>query len=369
MQTGNPVLIELIASQIAERGPMTFRDFMAQALYHPEHGYYASGRAQIGRGGDFFTNVSVGPIFGKMLSYQFCEIWKSMGQPARFTIVEQGAHDGKFAADVLTALLAEAPELAAAIDYCIVEPSPALRRKQEASLCGFAGVRWCDSLESVEPFEGVHFSNELVDAMPVHLLRKTKSGWREQFVDWQDESFVWRELEVSSSELHAAARKLPELAENYHCEINLDALNWIDEVGRKIRRGFLLTLDYGFARDELYAPHRTAGTIRTISNHEFTDDPLKFVGEADITAHVNFTALVERGCASGMKLAGFADQHHFLAGLLQQNPTRIFTEKERRGLQTLLNPTFLGTTFKVLALQKCHNHPGSLPGFAHPMTL
>src|SRR6059036_2683922 len=141
---------------------------MQQALYHPEHGYYSSGRCAIGRKGDYFTNVSVGPLFGEFLSAQFAEMWERLGSVEDFTIIEQGAYDGQFARDVLESVQKRAPEFFAALRYRIVEPFPILQERQQRSLESFRGkVEW---RESLEPFTGVHFSNELLDSMPAPLM-------------------------------------------------------------------------------------------------------------------------------------------------------------------------------------------------------
>src|SRR6516162_1255743 len=176
MNPGNPDLIQLIRAEIENRGPQSFAWFVQQALYHPEHGYYSSGRCMIGRKGDYFTSVSVGPLFGQLLSAQFGEIWDCLGKIDKFTIVEQGAHDGQFARDVLESVEKRAPEFFAALRYRIVEPFPILQERQSRTLELFRDkIEWCDSLQ---PFVGVHFSNELLDAMPVRLI----SGGREKFV-------------------------------------------------------------------------------------------------------------------------------------------------------------------------------------------
>src|SRR5262245_21249867 len=164
-------LILSIRDLIRNEGPISFARFMEQALYHPAHGYYSSGRCTIGRRGDYFTSVSVGPLFGEMLAEQFAEIWRRLGCPNDFVIVEQGAHHGVFATDVLETLRNSSPELFATTRSRIVEPVPVLRQRQQGVLRQFARTaEWSASLEAMEPFSGVHFSNELVDAMPVHLI-------------------------------------------------------------------------------------------------------------------------------------------------------------------------------------------------------
>src|SRR5207244_342 len=177
--TGNSALIDIIRAEIQKRGPRSFAWFMEQALYHPEHGYYSSGRCAIGRRGDYFTNVSVGPIFGQLLAAQFAEIWKHLGQIDNFILVEQGAHHGEFACDLLESVRKDHPNFFGALHYRIIEPFPVLRDRQSETLAGFEGkIEWRESIDALEPFAGVHFSNELLDAAPVHLIVsvETKSG-------------------------------------------------------------------------------------------------------------------------------------------------------------------------------------------------
>ncbi len=324
---------------------MRFRDFMARALYDPQHGYYASGRAKIGRKGDFFTSVSVGPLFGALLARQFTEIWEKLGRPADFTLVEQGAHDGTLAADVLSALPAGFPDR-----LTIIEPSPHWRALQEAKLAG-REVRWVESVEALEPFVGIHYSNELLDAFPVHLLHRVDGEWHERAVAVEGDGFGWVDVSLSDDRLRehfggsVATR-----------EINLEALDWIKALAAKVIRGVVLAIDYGYTRADL-PPN---GTLEAIASHRRVD-LLTAPGEADLTAHIDFTALAS---ASGLDLLGFTDQHHFLTGLARLH----FVEGERpdprdmREFQTLSHPTMLGRSFKALALGRGLGRP--LAGFA-----
>ncbi len=239
---------------------MPFAWFMEQALYHPRHGYYSSGRARIGRAGDYFTSVSVGPLFGRLLAVQLAEIWERLGRPNEFTIVEQGAHGGELARDVLESMRVTEPECFAALRYNIVEPFPPLRERQLLVLQAFEEkVVWRNSLDELLQFCGVHFSNELIDAMPVHLVTWTGSEWLERHV--AEEGFV--DLPLSQPRLGERVGKIPlPLPAGYTTEINLHALDWIEAVAAKLTRGYIIATDYGFARDEFYAPHRTAGTYQ-----------------------------------------------------------------------------------------------------------
>ena len=363
-------LILSIRDLIRNEGPISFARFMEQALYHPAHGYYSSGRCTIGRRGDYFTSVSVGPLFGEMLAAQFAEIWRRLGCPNDFVIVEQGAHHGEFATDVLETLRDSSPELFATLRYRIVEPFPVLRQRQQGVLRQFAGtVEWSASLEAMEPFSGVHFSNELVDAMPVQLIvaagAPERRKWHERLVERTSCGFMFVHQPISDPRLQIEIAKFPPPPEGpYETEINLAALDWIDALASKLVRGVMLVADYGFPRHEFYGPGRSTGTLRCYSGHRVLSSPLEDVGESDITAHVEWTSLAERAEGRSLNLSGFTDQHHFLTGLLSSCPVLASVVAEKsRALQTLLHPEFLGTKFQFLALTKEFPAAEPLGGF------
>ena len=340
MNSGNSDLIRFIRAEIEKHGPVSFAWFMHQALYHPEHGYYSSGRCAIGREGDYFTNVSVGPLFGHLLGAQFAEIWERLGKIDNFVIVEQGAHDGHFARDVLESLQKRAPEFFAALRYRIVEPFPILQERQARTLELFRDrIEWCDSLQ---PFVGVHFSNELLDAMPVRLI----SGCVEKLVDLEGDKFVLVE-----------AARLPRDEESF----NQAALDWIDDVAANLQRGYVITIDYGRSDAEFQ------GAVQVRARHRNLDSPFEQIGHADMTTHVDWPSVAERAKAKGLRVAGFTDQHHFLTGIMSElgrvgspEPTAADwsqsllpdSPKTKREFQTLLHPEMLGRAFQVLALSK-----------------
>src|SRR5260370_10644924 len=308
---------------------------MEQALYHHRHGYYSRGRAAIGRRGDYFTNVSVGPLFGQLLAAQFAEMWKRLSRSERaeadlqqrtdnpeivgarepfrnFVIVEQGAHHGEFARDVLEASHARWPEFFQAIRYLIIEPFSILRARQSETLREFEEkVSWAQSLSEVDPFVGVHFSNELVDSMPVPLIASTGRGWREKFVAIERDKFVFVDQAIGHPALKVQVAKLPERAAGYETEVNLTALDWIDNLSEKLMGGYVIAIDYGFARDEFYAPYRTSGTLQVRAQHRHLASPLEQIGYADISAHLDWTSLGERAEARSLRVHGFTDHHHF----------------------------------------------------------
>jgi SAM-dependent MidA family methyltransferase len=325
---------------------------MEQALYHPEFGYYSSGRGQIGRRGDYFTNVSVGPLFGRMLAAQFAEMWKIMGRPGDFTIIEQGAHHGDFAKDVLEAVRESSPDFFFALRYWVVEPFPVLEARQREVLAEFMDkLGWRKSVSELEPFSGVHFSNELLDALPVHLVsREGNEDWKERLVERDGDGFVFVTGTITDDKLRRHLEKVPRSGNGpYETEVNLAALDWVESVAQKLTRGFVLAVDYGYPRAEFYAPERAMGTLQCRAGHRIVTSPLVEVGRADVTAHVDWTSIAERAEESGLTLNGFTDQHHFITGLLARLAPR---ESERRALQTLLHPELLGTRFQFLSLRK-----------------
>jgi SAM-dependent MidA family methyltransferase len=358
MNSGNPDLIRFIRAEIEKRGPVSFAWFMNQALYHPDHGYYSSGRCAIGRKGDYFTNVSVGPLFGRLLDAQFAEIWERLGKIDNFVIVEQGAHDGQFARDVLESLQKRAPEFFEAMRYRIVEPFPILQERQSRTLEPFRDrIEWCDSLQ---PFVGVHFSNELLDAMPVRLI----SGGVEKLVDLEGDEFVLverplRQGAVASSGAVALAEaaRLPRDEGSF----NQAALDWIDDVAANLQRGYVITIDYGRSDAEFQ------GNVQVRARHRNLDSPFEQIGHADITMHVDWPSIVEHAKASALRVGGFTDQHHFLTGIMSElgrggspEPTAANwgqspladSAKAKRELQTLFHPEMLGRAFQVLALSR-----------------
>jgi SAM-dependent MidA family methyltransferase len=325
---------------------------MEQALYHPEHGYYSSDRAAIGRRGDYFTNVSVGPLFGQLLAMQFAEIWERIGTHDNFFIVEQGAHHGEFACDVLEFLMRRSPQMFSAVRYRIVEPFSKLQDRQSQTLREFRDrVDWRKSLDALEPFDGVHFSNELLDSMPINL--------RNKLVGLNENRFVF--VDSPTEQI-----------------TNQSQLDWIRNVTMKLKRGFVLAVDYGFPNAEF----RESLQIR--AQHRSLGSPFEEIGHADITAHVNWTNVAAIAEKYGLRVSGFTDQHHFLTGIISKfgrggspespanaGPARTDCDQSllpsdsssKRALQTLLHPEMLGRSFQVLALSKRVDPGAALSGF------
>ena len=316
------------------------------------------------------TSVSVGPLFGRLLATQFEQMWERMDRPARFEVVEQGANHADFAHDVLSAARSSAPAFFTALRYVIVEPFALNRERQQTRLGDFAGkVTWHDSLAALPRFTGVHFSNELVDAFPVHRVVCREGQWREQQVAaGENGALTWTDGPLSDPRLSAFLPHLPEV-EGYQTEINLEASAWMEALAGKLERGYALIADYGFRRADYYLPERTGGTLAAYRSHRLCDDPLARPGEQDLTAHVDFTTLAQAAQTAGLTLAGFTDQHHFLAALGRAlfpditEPEQLTPErqKQQRAFATLMHPTLMGRGFQFLALAK--GAPAALRGF------
>ena len=366
-QPGNQALITIIRREIEASGPVSFAWFMEQALYHPEHGFYSSGRAGIGRAGDYYTNVSVGPIFGQLLARQLYEIWEKLGKSRDFVIVEQGVHRGDLADDVLTTVAKTWPDWFDNLHYRIIEPFPAVRHHQEKTLGKFGErIEWLETLNDLPPFIGVFFSNELLDAMPVHLVRSGQQPgeWMEKLVDWRNGQLEFVERPVTNRLLEEQLDDLPQIPSGIEVEINLAALNWIDLLSEKLT-GIALTIDYGYVAQQLAEPARRCGSLQCRQKHQLIHSPFDAIGNCDITAHVNWTAIANRARTRGLEVCGFADQHHFLTGLISEYPECVESANPagRRQLLTLMHPETMGRSFQVLALGRGIDQPVSLSGF------
>ncbi len=354
-------LAGLIREEIAVRGPMRFDRFMQLALYHPKHGYYGRPRP-IGRTGDFYTSVSVGPLFGRLLARQFQQMAELPGED-EFWVVEQGAHDGQLARDVLEEL-GRVPRSAVRWRYLIIEPSRAAREAQATVLSEFSGqVRWLERLEDFAETKpaGVYFSNELVDALPVRLIERTPSGWCERCVGLEGkDSFAWTLTPIVDDELRdaMAERSLPDVP-GYQTEIHLEARRWMRAVAGFLRRGYIATIDYGYPAALYDAPFRQAGTLSCYREHHRGGDVLADPGEQDITAHVELTSLARAGEKAGWTTLGLVDQQRFLTGIVGQD-SGVISPAEVRALQTLTHPEHLGSRFKVLIQAK--DAPSDLAG-------
>jgi SAM-dependent MidA family methyltransferase len=378
MPTSSP-LVALILDRLRRHGPVPFPWFMQQALYHPEFGYYTSTRLRIGRQGDYYTNVSVGRLYGQLLASQVIEMWKLLGSPSQFTIVEEGAEDGQLAMDILSAITEESIQAAECIRYIILEPIPGKQLQQRARFepALLAKVKWLSALADLDGVDGAFISNELVDAMPVHLVVYRDDKWSELLVDVSGEDFCFVPGNIGASALAQAVDKLPlPVWSPYTTEVNLAAVRWIQSVSTKLEHGFVLIIDFGYPRAEYYKPERTAGTLSCYSQHRRSYNPLERPGEIDISAHVDFTALAEAAVEEALDVAGYTDQHHFMVGAAESRllafenavQTEEFAQAHAAFLgpyRTLMHPGNMGMAFKFLLLTKGIDAHSQLTGFKY----
>jgi len=356
---------EAIREEIRQSGVISFARFMELALYCPETGYYESKKDTVGRSGDFITSVSVGSLFGELLAFQFAEWLATLPiADCRLPIVETGAHDGKLARDILSWLQQHQPELWKRIEYGIIEPSASRRAWQKATLNKFEPrVYWFDDLRSVVPFNrqfnGILFSNELLDAFPVHRLGWDAHSkvWFEWGVGLENAQFIWKKMLGATSQSSHDTNRFPSellavLPDGFIIETSPAAENWWREAAGILTHGKLLSIDYGFTADEMISPARVRGTLRAYHQHRVSDDLLANVGEQDLTAHVNFSAIQSVGEAAGLRTESYGSQSQFLtqifARAMRTNFAASWNSQRTRQFQTLTHPEHLGRAFRVL---------------------
>lgn len=349
-------LHEAIARTVAaEGGFLSFARYMEMALYAPALGYYAAGARKFGAAGDFVTAPEMTPLFGQALAVQIAQ-GMACSMPA---VIEVGAGSGRLAADLLLALeqLGSLPER-----YAILDLSPDLRERQRQTIAGAAPhllsrVVWLDQLP--EAFSGVVIANELLDALPAHLVVWADDGISERGIGLDvDGRFTWNDRPASGALLEAAREISNEtgLGGAYLSEISLAARAWSAEWGRILRQGLLLLIDYGFPRHEYYHPQRRQGTLMCHYRHHAHPDPFYLPGLQDLTVHVDFTAIIAAAHGAGLELLGYTNQGQFLlnCGLLDRlaeipaNTPAYFSASAAAGKLTM--PHEMGELFKVIAI-------------------
>jgi SAM-dependent MidA family methyltransferase len=349
--TENSALKEELVRRIQSGGPITFREFMDAALYHPEHGYYRARREKIGRDGDYLTSPAVSGAFGVLVGRQVREMWTVMGAPARFDIVEAGAGTGQLALDILRWARDHAYDFWRRIRYTLVETSEALVERQRETFSGQPGnVEWRESLPA--RVEGCILSNELLDAFPVHRVAVRHGELLEVYVGWDGSQFVEELGPPSRIELTEYFERLGlRPGEGCQAEIYLEAPAWVSAAGHALRRGFLLTFDYGYDATNLYAPWRKDGTLLCFYRHNPSDDPYARLGRQDITSHIDLTTVQQAAEDAGLTTVGVAPQSEFLRrlGLSEAIPRPGEGEASleeyyarRRAVQEIADPAGLG---------------------------
>jgi SAM-dependent MidA family methyltransferase len=352
------LLRETIAS--APDRCLPWAQVMDLALYHPEHGYYAGKPRRVGRSGDFYTAVSVGPLYGQLLAAVAAEVWQSLGAPGDFTLIEQGAHDGQLAEDLWRGWPHETKPR-----YLIVEPQAGYREVQRARLQPLMGERvaWVESLLELGVGRALcsptafFLSNELPDAFPVHRVRWSGGQWRELAVT---PDHVWVEVDIADPDVGAEIQRLPtDLPEGYTTEVHPASVQWMESLARAPFRGAVLIADYGYEAPEYYAPERSDGTLRRYQTHRTDGEVLKDLGRCDLTAHINFTRLIEVAEDAGLTVRQFQDQGRFLTHAatpwlrsLEGRVPDAATLGLLRQFQSLTHPGHMGAAFRLLCLDK-----------------
>jgi SAM-dependent MidA family methyltransferase len=341
-------LFDLLLTQIYQQPDrqITFATYMDLVLYAPEVGYYTRTPDRIGSRGDFFTSPHLGVDFGEMLAIQLAEMWELLDRPQPFTVVEMGAGQGLLSKDILNYWQQKYPELIA--DYVIVETSAAMRRCQQQVLVD-QPVRWVEWADlSPESITGCLFSNELVDALPVHQVVVKNGTLQEVYVSIDNDNQLQEILAAPSTPLlleYFEQAEIPILSyeDGYRTEVNLAAINWLQTVSSKLNKGYLLSIDYGYTSQRYYNPQRSQGTLQCYYQHRYHSNPYLHIGQQDLTAHVDFTSLICQGNLLGLQELGFTKQGMFLMALgLADRIAEPGTLERRQALHQLIDPTGLG---------------------------
>ena len=357
-------LAERLRELIQREGPITFHDWMKAALYDPAAGYYQRADLQRwGREGDYRTSPERTELFGATFARYFAKLYDELERPERWTIVECGAGDGRFASALLRTLSDRFPAIFAATHYVIYELTGDARERAQERLVEFTDhVQVCSELPSVQ--SGIYFSNELLDAFPVHRLLKDDDEFHELYVSVTSNG----EFDWTTGPLWT--QRLAELCNTYALnlvpgqiiEINLEIDDWFAQVAKTLANGFVITVDYGAEAEELYDPAlRPQGTLRAFSQHGFVDNVLAQPGEVDITASINWTQVKRVGEGSGLRVVDFTSQDKFLlqAGLLEEMEvlmTRTTGAAEKLALSTgareMILPGGMASSFQVLVQER-----------------
>jgi SAM-dependent MidA family methyltransferase len=353
-------LREVICGEIRERGPIPFSRYMELCLYHTEFGYYSRNAEQFGKAGDFFTSSDVHAVFGRLLTRQFEEMWRVLGCSEQIEILELGPGRGLLAQDVLDWSQKKFPEFFRALRYLLVERSPALCKRLEATL----GVHFAtgkamlvDELSSWRSgLPVIVFANEFFDALPVEIL----SAQGALGIGERDERLAENWVPASPAELEFMDRYSVRPDPGERIEVPLAAQRAMTDIASLVQRGFVLAIDYGYTQQEQLAG-RHRGTLAAFRQHSETSNPYEAPGEQDLTAHVNFTALADAAAQQGMTVERVVSQSQFLLGIGEKTQfsdafeeCRLPQERAKVGLQLkhLITPEGMGETFHVLLASK-----------------
>lgn len=363
-----------ISAEIRLNGPVPFSRFMETALYCPVYGFYEKEADTIGRAGHFYTSVSVGPLFGELLAFKFAQwIDGRRVPPEAPVLVEAGAHDGALASDILGWFHFHRPDLYERLGYVVIEPSSRRAAWQNDRLGVHARrlsrVKRVEDLEAVQPgrragLDAIIFSNELLDAFPVHRLAwvRQERRWAERGVTLENGRLAWCTMEIQSPDLAGSLPGegnplLEYLPDGYVIDVCPAATRWWVAAASVLHSGVMLAIDYGFADEDWLSPARTGGTLRAYRGHQCSDRVLEAAGEQDLTAHVNFPEIIKAGEDAGLETEVFQPQGRFLTRVATEIPpghsfAPPWDAARNRQFATLAHPDHLGHTFKVLVQGK-----------------
>lgn len=358
-------LLEKIHSQIRDHGSLSFCEYMAMALYDPDHGYYSANKQRVGKQGDFITSVSVGKCLGLILARRLHAFWKKSGKATDFHIIEPGAHDGSLCADILSEIRQLDSELYQAVHYHLIEASTSLIDAQQQKLNpNFTGKFTSHNhLNQLRGLHGAVLSNELIDAFPVELIRFNQDQWNQLVVHLaEDQSLCLIPQEIKNPDLKAFCNQLGQaFPDGYTTEYNPGIAPFVHDVAHALSSGLFITIDYGHATEDYYHPDRVTGTLQTYHQHQKAENPLVSPGNLDITSHIDFTRLITAAETHNFRHPSLRTQASYLTDharswLLEIEdpsiPSAPDTPNLLRQFQTLIHPAMLGTQFSVLEMKK-----------------
>ncbi len=367
-------LLDHIKREIKDAGgAITFYDFMKIALYHNELGYYVKAPLRIGKGGDFITSPHTHSLFGALIARQLLDFRDFINNTETFSIVEMGSGSGYLAKDILSYLKKYRKDFYDIVSYIIIEPIDSLRNIQKTLLNEFQDkVVWVNNIYDIDNFNGCVISNELLDAFPVHLIKKVDNSFFELYVVLDDHNnLTFDKGDISSTQLDNYISLLYDiLPDNYQTEINLDIKNWLIDINNRMDKGFILTIDYGYIWKDFFHPNRNRGTLLSYRQHQVTEDVLANPGEQDITAHVNFSDLHRWGQDLNFMTCGFTSQWSFLASLDVEEVFKDITGEfnpfspELAAVKMLFLPQGMGDSHKVIVQSKNVELHRNVKGFS-----
>lgn len=356
-------LAKKIRNQIAEHGPIHFRDFMQAALYDETDGFYAGEIQRVGKQGDFITSVSIGQCFGLILARRLAKYWQDIGKPEAFHIIEPGAHDGALCGDILSDAAQNSPEFFRSLHYHLIETTPRLHAAQEEKLRPEFNGKFTShsNLSEIQGVAGAIISNELIDAFPVDLIRRVEGEWLQLIVGLSDDQFKFTEAAITDPSLAEFCLTLDQQTsypDGYTTEYNPELKTFAQSAAHSLSAGLLITIDYGHHAEDYYHPDRSEGTLQTYHRHQKSDNPLASPGLIDITCHVDFTRLENECMSAGFSRLSLGTQASYLTNHAKEwllDLEKVLTPETPsllRQFQTLTHPAMLGTRFMVLEMEK-----------------